>query len=95
MPSAPPEHPRLRKGSRMQLAAALATVYIAWGATYPAIKVLGRTVPPFTAMGARFLTAGLLLFVLLGLHAASCLRSSLREAGTAAVAGVWILGDIG
>jgi drug/metabolite transporter (DMT)-like permease len=68
---------------------ALATVYVAWGATYPAIKVLGETVPPLVGMGARFLLAGLLLM------AVRPRPGTWRQRAAAAGVGVWILGDIG
>ena len=40
---------------------ALGTVYVVWGSTYLAIRVVVETTPPLLAMGARFLLAGLLL----------------------------------
>ncbi|MBW3592133.1 MAG: EamA family transporter [Actinobacteria bacterium] len=39
----------------------LATIYVAWGSTFLAIAVAVRTIPPFVAMGARHLLAGLIL----------------------------------
>lgn len=74
---------------------ALLTVYVAWGATYPAIRVLGETVPPLLGMGARFLLAGLLLFAALGIWDRRRLVAAWRQQLRAAAAGVWILGDIG
>ena len=40
---------------------ALVTVYLVWGSTYLAIRVVVETTPPLLAMGARFLVAGALL----------------------------------
>ena len=40
---------------------ALVTVYLVWGSTYLAIRVVVETAPPLLAMGARFLAAGALL----------------------------------
>lgn len=40
---------------------ALALVYVLWGSTYLAIRVVVRTMPPFLSAGARFIAAGLLL----------------------------------
>jgi drug/metabolite transporter (DMT)-like permease len=37
---------------------ALLTVYIVWGSTYLAIRVVVETVPPLLSAGARFLVAG-------------------------------------
>ena len=40
---------------------ALVTVYLVWGSTYLAIRVVVESAPPLLAMGARFLLAGALL----------------------------------
>lgn len=45
--------------------AALATVYVVWGSTYLAIRVVVESMPPLLAAGARFATAGLVLAALL------------------------------
>jgi drug/metabolite transporter (DMT)-like permease len=44
--------------------AALLVVYVAWGATYVAIRVAVEHLPPVLAAGIRFLVAGLLLWPL-------------------------------
>ena len=49
-----------------QLAAGLAVVHVAWGATYRAPRVLVETIPPWLSAGARFLLAGTLLLGILG-----------------------------
>jgi drug/metabolite transporter (DMT)-like permease len=42
---------------------ALGAVYVIWGSTYLAIRVLGlHGMPPLLTAGARFLTAGLIMF---------------------------------
>ncbi len=41
---------------------ALAAVYVIWGTTYLAIRVVNRTMPPLLAAGVRFLVAGVLLY---------------------------------
>ncbi|MBV8934006.1 MAG: EamA family transporter, partial [Kutzneria sp.] len=81
--------------NRHVVAVALLTVYVAWGATYPAIRVLDRTVPPLTGMGARFLCAGALLLGGIAIVAPRRLRAGLRPVAGSVAAGVWILGDIG
>lgn len=48
--------------SRRAIIAALLGVYIAWGATYIAIAIAVRTLPPLLTGGVRFLTAGVLLY---------------------------------
>jgi drug/metabolite transporter (DMT)-like permease len=73
---------------------ALATVYVAWGATYPAIAVVVRTVPPLLAMGARFLTAGLILLVALHISGRRDSATPRQRIGSTIV-GPWILGSIG
>jgi len=50
------------------VAAALVIVYIVWGSTYLAIRVVVEEMPPLTGMGSRFLLAGLLLGALLALR---------------------------
>lgn len=45
------------------LIAAFAAIYIFWGSTYLAIKYAIETMPPFLMAGARFLTAGAILFL--------------------------------
>lgn len=45
------------------LIAAFAAVYIIWGSTYLGIKYAIETLPPFLMAGARFMTAGAILFI--------------------------------
>jgi drug/metabolite transporter (DMT)-like permease len=44
------------------VAAALAVVWIVWGSTYVAMRVGVRTLPPLMMSGARFATAGLVIY---------------------------------
>ncbi len=44
---------------------ALGIVYIVWGSTYLAIRVMVQTMPPLLSAGARHVVAGLIIFVLL------------------------------
>lgn len=46
---------------------ALFTVYLVWGSTYLAIRVVVRELPPFAAAGMRFLTAGVVMAALAAL----------------------------
>ena len=41
---------------------AFAAIYVVWGSTYLAIRVVVDTLPPFLAAGSRFLVAGSLLY---------------------------------
>ncbi len=45
-----------------QYVAAFAAVYLVWGSTYLAIKVVVASIPPLLAAGVRFAIAGLLLY---------------------------------
>lgn len=45
---------------------ALAVIYVVWGSTYLAIRVVVREAPPLVAASLRFLVAGLVMAVLAG-----------------------------
>jgi drug/metabolite transporter (DMT)-like permease len=62
------------------LIAAFAIIYVVWGSTYLAIRVVVETLPPFLSAGARFFVAGVLLYAVLklkGYHSPS--RSEWRH----------------
>ena len=46
-----------------QLVAAFAALYIVWGSTYLAIRLVVETMPPFFMAGVRFALAGLILYL--------------------------------
>jgi drug/metabolite transporter (DMT)-like permease len=46
---------------------ALGTVYLVWGSTYLAIRVMVETVPPLLGTGVRFFSAGLIFYGALAL----------------------------
>ena len=48
--------------------AALGALYLAWGGTYPAIRVMVETAPPLVGTGVRFLIAGVLLGLFVALR---------------------------
>ena len=54
-----------RRAPEWQVWAALLIVYIVWGSTYLAIRVVDETMPPLLAAGLRHSTAAVILFVLL------------------------------
>src|SRR5262245_48053892 len=58
-PSAPLAAPPARR--RVMPWIALAIVWVVWGSTYLAIRVLVREAPPLSAASARFMIAGLLM----------------------------------
>ena len=52
------------KPSKAALVFAYLMVYIIWGSTYLGIRFTVETIPPFFSGGARFLSAGIILFAL-------------------------------
>jgi drug/metabolite transporter (DMT)-like permease len=48
--------------------AALATIYIVWGSTYLAIRIMVETMPPLLGAGVRFAVAGAILWAFLRLR---------------------------
>jgi drug/metabolite transporter (DMT)-like permease len=71
------------------VAVALVIVYIVWGSTYLAIRVVVEEMPPMTGMGSRFLLAGLLLGGLLALRGID-LRVTRAELAGAALLGLML-----
>lgn len=53
----------MRLGMRWRIALAFLAVYLCWGMTYLAMRVAVRDIPPHLMSGARFLVAGLILYV--------------------------------
>jgi drug/metabolite transporter (DMT)-like permease len=71
---------------------ALATVYLVWGSTYLAVRVMVRTIPPLLGSGVRFLVAGAVLYpFLVARRGWSGVRVTTREAGAASLVGVLFL----
>src|SRR3712207_2228246 len=61
--------------------AALATIYIVWGSTYLAIRVMVETMPPLLSAGVRFVVAGALFALILRLtRGRGALRVTREEA---------------
>lgn len=75
----------------------LAIVYVAWGSTYLAIRVMVRTVPPLLGAGGRFVAAGVLLLAAVALvRGPGAVRVSATELrGAAIVAALVLVGGIG
>ena len=72
--------------------AALGTVYVVWGSTYLAIKYTVTSLPPFLAMGIRFLLAGTVLLVAgLALRGRAAFRMTGAQLISAAVVGLFLL----
>ncbi|HEX5759939.1 MAG TPA: drug/metabolite exporter YedA [Thermoanaerobaculia bacterium] len=80
--------------SLWRLAPALGAVYLIWGSTYLAIRFAIETIPPFLMAGARFLVAGVLLYV--WARASGAARPTLAQwRATAAIGGFLLLGGNG
>jgi drug/metabolite transporter (DMT)-like permease len=74
-----------------RVAVNLAVVYLVWGSTYLAIDIMVRTIPPLYAMGIRFLVAGALLALWLGVRRRGSWPARAELAG-ATVTGALMLG---
>ncbi|MCX5145645.1 EamA family transporter [Streptomyces sp. NPDC048550] len=71
---------------------ALALVYVLWGSTYLAIRVVVRTMPPFLSAGARFIAAGLLLLGLVAWrYGPAALRATRAQVGSAVMVGLLLI----
>jgi drug/metabolite transporter (DMT)-like permease len=70
--------------------AALLVVWVVWGSTYLAIKIVVDTLPPLLSAGSRFLVAGTLLAAIVAVRRTS-LRVTRRELAGSAVAGLLLL----
>jgi drug/metabolite transporter (DMT)-like permease len=71
---------------------ALGTVYVIWGSTYLAIRVVVETLPPFTSAGVRFIFASLVLAAWLAArHGPGRLRVSWPELRSATIVGLFLL----
>jgi drug/metabolite transporter (DMT)-like permease len=83
---------RSRAARDWRLWLALATVYLVWGSTYLAVRVMVRTIPPLLGSGVRFLVAGAVLYpFLVARRGWAGVRVTTREAGAAALIGVLFL----
>jgi drug/metabolite transporter (DMT)-like permease len=68
--------------------AALATIYIVWGSTYLAIRVMVETMPPLLAAGARYVVAGSVFWAILRVTSgAERVRATPRQLAGAALIG--------
>lgn len=69
--------------------AALGVVYVLWGSTYLANRLIITTVPPLLAGGFRFLVGGaLLVLVVLAVAGPGAFRMNLAQFGTTALSGL-------
>ena len=70
---------------------ALLVVYVVWGSTYLAIRVVVLELPPFAAAGFRFLVAGLLMTGLAAWRDRAAGWPTRRQLGDYALVGVLLL----
>ena len=85
----PSETIRAARSRRLAMGLAFAVIYIAWGATFLAIRVAVGVIPPFLAAAARFLTAGLMLYGYMRLRGVP--RPTLREWRSLALLGTLVI----
>lgn len=83
----------IRQPSPASVWAALTTVYVVWGSTYLAIRVVVQSgIPPILGMGLRFLLASVIFLAILLLRDGwAALRVTRRELRGAAVMGIMLL----
>jgi drug/metabolite transporter (DMT)-like permease len=70
---------------------ALSLVYVVWGSTYLAIRVVVRTLPPLLSAGARWVVAGLILLTFSWPRGAQALRPTRRHWINATIIGCALL----
>ena len=71
----------------------LVIVWIVWGSTYIGILFATETIPPFLAMGSRFLVAFVIMAIITGVFRGwSTLRVTRRQWASASFMGVALLG---
>ena len=71
---------------------ALAIIYVVWGSTYMAIRIVVHDMPPMAAAATRFLVAGVVMAGLAALADRRHGRPSRRQIADYALAGVLLLG---
>ena len=71
---------------------ALTTIYVVWGSTYLAIRVMVEEIPPLLAAGSRFLVAGAILYAWIALRRPRAVRAMTgRQLAAAAVVGLLLM----
>jgi drug/metabolite transporter (DMT)-like permease len=80
---------RAREHEGWRVAVAFGLVYVIWGSTYLGIRYAIQSIPPLLMAGARFFTAGMILFVWSSLRGVP--RPTGRQWRNAAAAGTLLL----
>src|SRR4051794_28591796 len=86
----PPTTIATQEGSPALVWLCLGIVYVVWGSTYLAIRVAVETMPPLLMGAARFITAGLLLYVIARFRGSDSVRSLTRKQ----IAASWLVGSL-
>src|SRR3954462_6848086 len=87
-PSAARTHDIHPPPQEMRVWAALGAIYLIWGSTYLAIRLMVETVPPALGAGVRFVLAGaIMMVVLIARRGAGALRVPGRQLAWCAVVG--------
>src|SRR5205814_3291952 len=79
----------VRRPTRFAIIASFAALYLIWGSTYLFIRFAIDTIPPFLMAGSRYLTAGLLLYVMARVQGAK--RPNATTWRSAAIIGGFLL----
>jgi len=90
-----PTHPAAARpqAGEWQIWTGLWIVYLVWGSTYLAIRVVVETVPPFLSAGGRFVLAGAAMLAFLAWRRGpSVLRPSRRQLLSCLAVGVLLMG---
>jgi drug/metabolite transporter (DMT)-like permease len=70
---------------------ALVIVYIAWGSTYVAIRIMDETIPPLIGAAVRYVLAGIAMYAFLAWRRGEAPRVTGRELGSVALVSVLLL----
>jgi drug/metabolite transporter (DMT)-like permease len=71
---------------------ALATIYVVWGSTYLAIRVMVEDIPPLLGAGVRFLIAGAMMYAWVAVRRPPAARHvTRRQFVTVAVVGILLM----
>ena len=84
--------PSANRAPTWQVWTALATIYIVWGTTYLAIRIVVDTVPALLSASFRFLVAGTAYYLWLRIrHGKEAVRVTPKQALSSAIVGVFLL----
>ena len=85
--------PRQSTAAEWQIWTGLWIVYLVWGSTYLAIRLVVETVPPFLSAGGRFMIAGAAMLAFLAWRrGSSVLRPARRQLVSCLAVGVLLMG---